>query len=49
MLKFFRLIVLVVLATGHKIDEEDNVPDVDIRKIDSRHEFAHFVRVSNDL
>lgn len=44
MLKFFGLIVLVVLATGHKIDEEDNVPDVDIRKIDSRHEFAHFVR-----
>ena len=39
-------VVLVAAVSAHKIDEEDDVADVDIRKIDERREFAGFVRVN---
>ena len=39
------VVLVIALVAGHKIDEEDNVPDVDIRKTDVRREFAQFVRV----
>jgi len=38
------LLVVVALVATHKIDEEDDVPDIDIRKVDSRREFARFIR-----
>ena len=43
------LVVVVALAAGHKISEEDNLPDVDIRKTDVRQEFAQFVRVGEQF
>merc|ERR1719427_1190191 len=38
------LLVVIALVAAHKIDEEDDVPDIDIRKVDSRREFARFIR-----
>ena len=38
--------LLVVLAVSHRVDEEDDVEDVDIRQMDLRKEFSSFVRVS---
>lgn len=37
-------VLAVALVAGHRLDEEDNLPDVDIRKTDVRNEFAHFIR-----
>jgi len=38
------LSVLVVVAVSHRIEEEDDVEDVDIRQMDLRREFSSFVR-----
>jgi len=44
-MKYAAIAVLVIaLVAGHRLDEEDNLPDVDIRKTDVRREFAQFVR-----
>lgn len=43
------IVVVVVLTAGHRVDEEDNIPDVDIRDVHFRNEFASFVRVSANL
>ena len=41
------LVVVMAIVVGHRLDEEDEVPDVDIRKTDVRKEFASFVRVGD--
>merc|ERR1719440_1569875 len=38
------IVAVVALAAGHRVDEEDNLPDVDIRDVNFRNEFASFVR-----
>jgi len=38
------LVLVIALVAGHRIDEEDDELDVDIRRTDVRSEFAQFVR-----